>query len=71
MATPDRDLLLGLLALQNGLIDQGTLVAAFQAWTRDKARPTVASPRRAYRFTWGSSSSSTTSGLAAGRSSEP
>ena len=39
MATPDRDLLLGLLALQNGLIDQGTLVAAFQAWTRDKARP--------------------------------
>ena len=24
---------------QNGLIDQGQLVAAFQAWTRDKARP--------------------------------
>jgi hypothetical protein len=24
--------------LQNGLIDQGQLVAAFQAWTRDKAR---------------------------------
>ena len=42
-ATPwphaDRDLLFGLLALQNGLIDQGQLVAAFQAWTRDKARP--------------------------------
>ena len=35
----DRDLLFGLLALQNGLIDQGQLVAAFQAWTRDKARP--------------------------------
>jgi serine/threonine-protein kinase len=34
----DRDLLFGLLALQNGLIDQGALVAAFQAWTRDKAR---------------------------------
>jgi serine/threonine-protein kinase len=34
----DRDLLFGLLALQNGLIDQGQLVAAFQAWTRDKAR---------------------------------
>ena len=33
------DLLFGLLALQNGLIDQGQLVAAFQAWTRDKARP--------------------------------
>src|SRR5262245_57801652 len=37
--TADRDLLFGLLALQNGLIDQGQLVAAFQAWTRDRARP--------------------------------
>src|SRR3954462_14603443 len=37
--TADRDLLFGLLALQNGLIDQVQLVAAFQAWTRDKARP--------------------------------
>jgi serine/threonine-protein kinase len=35
----DRDLLFGLLALQNGLIDQVQLVAAFQAWTRDKLRP--------------------------------
>jgi eukaryotic-like serine/threonine-protein kinase len=35
----DRDLLFGLLALQNGLIDQVQLVAAFQAWTRDKERP--------------------------------
>jgi len=35
----DRDLLFGLLALQNGLIDQAQLVAAFQAWTRDKPRP--------------------------------
>jgi serine/threonine-protein kinase len=34
----DRHLLFGLLALQNGLIDQVQLVAAFQAWTRDKAR---------------------------------
>ncbi|MFO0891593.1 MAG: protein kinase [Isosphaeraceae bacterium] len=34
----DRDLLFGLIALQNGLIGQGELVAAFQAWTRDKAR---------------------------------
>ncbi len=33
----DRDLLFGLLALQNGLIDQGALVAAFQAWTLNKA----------------------------------
>lgn len=32
------DLLFGLLALQNGLIDQGQLVAAFQAWTRDKSK---------------------------------
>ena len=30
----DRNLLFGLLALQNGLIDQGQLVAGFQAWTR-------------------------------------
>ena len=37
-AAADRHLLFGLLALQNGLIDQGQLVAAFQAWTRDKAR---------------------------------
>jgi hypothetical protein len=32
-------LLFGLIALQNGLIDQSRLVAAFQAWTPDKARP--------------------------------
>src|SRR3954467_13019409 len=37
--TAERHLLFGLLALQVGLIDQGQLVAAFQAWTRDKARP--------------------------------
>ena len=35
---PSRHLLFGLLALQNGLINQGQLVAAFQAWTLDKAR---------------------------------
>src|SRR5271167_3016620 len=34
----DRHLLFGLLALQNGLIDQGQLILAFQAWTRDKTR---------------------------------
>jgi serine/threonine-protein kinase len=33
----DHDLLFGLLSLQNGLIDQVQLVAAFQAWTRDRA----------------------------------
>ena len=38
MNAADHDLLFGLLALQNGLIDQGQLVA-FQAWTRDKVRP--------------------------------
>ena len=37
-AAADRHLLFGLLALQNGRIDQVQLVAAFQAWTRDKAR---------------------------------
>jgi serine/threonine-protein kinase len=35
----DRNLLVGQLALQGGVIDQGQLVAAFQAWTRDKLRP--------------------------------
>src|SRR5262249_61162788 len=37
-AIADRHLLFGLLALQNGLIHQGQLVAAFQAWTLDKSR---------------------------------
>jgi serine/threonine-protein kinase len=35
----DRNLLFGLLALQNGLIDQDQLLTAFRAWTRDKSRP--------------------------------
>ena len=35
----NRNLLFGLLALQNGRIDQAQLVAAFQSSTRDKARP--------------------------------
>src|SRR5262245_10149818 len=34
----DRDLLFGMVALQIGLIDQGALVAAFQAWVRDRGR---------------------------------
>jgi hypothetical protein len=33
-----RDLLFGLLALQTGLIDEATLIAAFQAWSRSKGR---------------------------------
>ena len=37
-AAADRHLLFGLLALQNGLIDQGQLVAAFQVWSRDRSR---------------------------------
>ncbi len=35
----DRDFLFGLLALQNGLIQQAQLVAAVRAWTGDKSRP--------------------------------
>ena len=38
-ADVNRHLLFGLIALQVGLIDQAQLVAAFQAWARDKARP--------------------------------
>ncbi len=34
----DRNLLFGLLALQNGLIDQAQLAGAFQAWTLDRTR---------------------------------
>src|SRR5262249_27444091 len=34
----DRNLLFGLIALQNALIDQDQLVDAFRAWTRDKGR---------------------------------
>ena len=34
----DHNLLFGLIALQNGLLDQSRPVAAFQAWTLDKAR---------------------------------
>jgi hypothetical protein len=37
----DHDLLFGLLALQNGLVNQVQLVAAFQAWTLDKSRQLV------------------------------
>jgi serine/threonine-protein kinase len=35
----DRNLLFGMLALQNGLVDQVQLVAAFQSWTLQKDRP--------------------------------
>ena len=38
MAAADRHLLFGLLALQNGLIDQSQLILAFQAWIRDKSK---------------------------------
>jgi hypothetical protein len=37
-ANADRHLLFGLLALQNGIISQGQLVHAFQAWTLDKSK---------------------------------
>ena len=35
MANADSHLLFGLIALQNGLVNQGQLVAAFQAWSLD------------------------------------
>src|SRR4051812_38771113 len=35
----DRSLLFGLLALQNGLIDQADLIAAFQLWSKGRTRP--------------------------------
>jgi len=38
-AAADRNLLFGLLALQNDLIDRDQLVDAFRAWTREKTRP--------------------------------
>ena len=34
----EHNLLFGLISLQNGLINQGQLVAAFQAWTLEKHR---------------------------------
>ena len=37
MPAADRHLLLGLLALQNGLINQSQLATAVQAWTLDKS----------------------------------
>ena len=37
-ALVDHNLLFGLLALQTGLISQGALFSAFNAWTRDKTR---------------------------------
>jgi serine/threonine-protein kinase len=41
MTAADRHLLFGLLALQNGFINQGQLVAAFQAWTLDRSKGLV------------------------------
>ena len=38
MAAADRDLLFGLLALKNGLIDQNQLADGVRAWTTDKAQ---------------------------------
>jgi hypothetical protein len=37
-ADADRQLLVGLLALQHGLIDDETLLAAIDAWARDRVR---------------------------------
>jgi hypothetical protein len=41
-ADPSRDLLFGLIDLQNGLIDQDQLVNAFRAWNRSAPDPTSA-----------------------------
>ena len=38
-AVADRHVLFGLLAVQTGLIQQSQLIAAFQAWTAEKATP--------------------------------
>jgi serine/threonine-protein kinase len=38
-ADANQHLLFGLIALQVGLIEQSQLVAAFQAWSRERARP--------------------------------
>ena len=38
MSAADRDLLLGLIALQNGLIDQDQLLNAFRVWSHDRSR---------------------------------
>jgi serine/threonine-protein kinase len=35
----DQDLLFGLVALQNGLVEQAALVAAFRAWVAEKSEP--------------------------------
>ena len=37
-AAADRHVLLGLLALQNGLVTESQLVLALEAWTLDKSR---------------------------------
>src|SRR5262249_59567987 len=38
-ADANRDLLFGILALQNGFIDQPSLIAAFHVWSTEKSRP--------------------------------
>jgi tetratricopeptide (TPR) repeat protein len=35
----DRNLLFGILALQNGLIEQADFIAAFQCWSKERSRP--------------------------------
>jgi serine/threonine-protein kinase len=39
MVESERNLLFGILALQNGLIDQPDLIAAFQRWSTERVRP--------------------------------
>jgi serine/threonine protein kinase/tetratricopeptide (TPR) repeat protein len=35
----ERNLLFGILALQNGLVEQADLIAAFQCWSQERSRP--------------------------------
>ena len=48
-ADTPRDLLFGLLALQNGLIDQGALFSAFTTWTAQPRAVDGRDPPRARR----------------------
>ena len=37
----NRELIIGMLALQNGMVERDVLVGAFRSWARDKTRPII------------------------------
>ena len=39
--TANRDMLIGRLALQNGMVEQDVWAGAYRSWTRDKTRPMI------------------------------